>query len=84
MGCDEVTLDPKSIKKNLMTKELARRDRSVVANMKIMCMVHAGHVAWHLDGDVGRDLVGLATREHVLRQRLEATKNSIREFLPGS
>ena len=78
--CDKVTLDPKLIEKNLMMKEVVGRDRSV----KIRCMVHAGHVAWHLDGDIGRDLVGLARREHVLQERLEATKNSIHAFLPGS
>ena len=51
----------------------------MVANMKITCIVHAGHVAWHLNGDVGHDLVGLARREHVLREGLKATKNSIHE-----
>ena len=45
LGCDEVTLDPKLIEKNLMMKEVVGRDRSMVANMKIRCMVHAGHVA---------------------------------------
>ena len=74
LGCDEVTLDPKLIKKNLMMKEVVGRDRSVVANMKIRCMVHAGHVAWHLDGDVGRDLVGLARREHILQERVKSVK----------
>ena len=39
MGCDEMTLDPKLIKKNLMMKEVAGRDRSVVSKMKITCMV---------------------------------------------
>lgn len=53
--------DPELIKNNLVMKEVVGRDGSVVANMKIMCMIHAGHVAWHLDGDVGPDLVGLAT-----------------------
>ena len=84
LGCNEMTLDPKLIEKNLMMKEVVGRDRSVVANMKITCMVHAGHAAWHLDGDVERDLVGLARQEHILRERLEATKNSIHAFLPGS
>ena len=45
LGCDEVTLDPKLIKKNLIMKEVVGRDRSVVENMKIICMVHTGHVA---------------------------------------
>ena len=84
LGCDEMTLDPKLTEKNLMMKEAVGRDRSVVTNMKITCIVHAGHVAWHLDGDVGRDLVGLARQKHVLRERLEAAENSIHAFLPGS
>ena len=83
LECDEVTLNPKLIKKNLMMKEVVGIDRSVVANMKIRCMVHAGHVAWHLYGDAERDLVGLARREDVLRERLEAMKNSIHSFLEG-
>ena len=39
MGCDEMMLDPKLIKKNLMMKEVVGRDSSVAAKMKIICMV---------------------------------------------
>ena len=39
MGCDEMMLDPKLIKKNLMMKEVVDRDSSVAAKMKIICMV---------------------------------------------
>ena len=74
LGCNGMTLDPKLIEKNLTTKEAVGKDGSVVANMKITCIVHAGHVAWHLDGDVGHDLVGLARREHILQERVKSVK----------
>ena len=41
-------------------------------------------MAWHLNGDVGRDLVRLARREQIVGERLETTKNSIHVFLNGS
>ena len=44
MGCDEMILDSKLTKKNLMMKEVVGRDRSVVVKMKITCMVHTGHL----------------------------------------